>query len=488
MPTMIATGQITIVDTNDAKPITAYLTANTGSQQVFSKDNDTVAFNPSWFSANGGLGNYIEPIVFIGGVGAPVDITHILSNRKFTLTPGGAALTTGTTSTSFVNNSNVVVTNPFVTTFSGSVTRLAIPANLKDTVGQVVIYFEGDYTDLATGLVTHIISQITLGSIKTGTNAVYVNLRGSTVITQADGTTKNVTAITADLVRSSGVDTSNLVYKWYESNGATIINSATASVATKYGFKTTAGGASPTASTGDLNVNLPTGTTGNAHNTIVVAEPAISNIGVYRVTITDTADGITWEGWFSLFDISDPYQVVVVSSTGDKLQNGQGNTTLTPTVYNGSVLVSSLTGWTFNWFFYDRTGKRGAFVDTAKISTAGGAPVTANTTGASATISYSGTSYAFTAGMIVKAVKPDGTAFFYEVASSTANVVTIRTPSTNTWLNFTNFPAPSSTADFVGGKLYGCLDSRSTSGATGITVTGDEIDIKGTINVEANRP
>jgi hypothetical protein len=488
MPTMIATGQITIVDTNDAKPITAYLMANTGVQQVCSKDNDVSTFIPSWFAANGGLGNYLEPKVFIGGVGAPVEITHILTNRKFTLSPGGTALTSGTTSSSFVNDTGVAITNPFVTTFSESVTRLAIPGNLKDTIGQYVIYFEGDYTDVATGLVTHVIAQISLGTVKTGTNSVYVTFRGNNLIIESSGTTKNTTAITADLVRSSGVDTGNLIYKWYESNGTTIINSATAGVATKYGFKTTAGGASPTSSIGELNTNLPTGTNGNAYNTIVLAEPAVAGLNVYRVSITDTVDGGTWEGWFTIFDISDPYQVTIVSSTGDKLQNGQGNTVLTPTVYNGSILVSSLTGWSFDWFFYERTGKRAAFVDTSKISTAGGAPITVNTTGNSAVFTYTGTPYVFTAGQIIKAVKPDGTPMYYEVASSSGNTVTIRTPSTNTWLSYTNYPAPSSSSDFVGGKLFGCVGSRTTSGSTGITVTGDEIDVKGTISVEATRP
>jgi hypothetical protein len=191
-----------------------------------------------------------------------------------------------------------------------------------------------------------------------------------------------------------------------------------------------------------------------------------------------------------VYDISDPYELRLVSSSGDKLQNGQGSTNLIPFVYYGGNYVSDLTGWTFTWRFYDKNGKQGAFIDTAKIATAGGAPVTANGTGASATITYSGTSYAFVAGDIVKAVKPNGDAFFYEVASSTTNVVTIRAASANTWLNFTNFPAPSASTDFVGGKLYGCTagGTRSSSGAAPITVTGDEIDVKGNMVVDANRP
>lgn len=490
MPTLVSTGQITIVDTNDARPLTAYITANPGVQQIYSKDNDTVSYTPSWFTANSSTGVQLSAKVYVGTTGGATDVTTVLTNRKFCFTQGGTAITNATTSTDFVNDSDGALSTPFTVVHDGTNSYIRIKGNLKTTVGQELIFFEGDYTDPVTGLVSHVIASISLSSVATGTNAVYVNFRGNNIIEEATGSTKNVVAMTADLVRSSGVDTSNLTYKWYEANGATQITTSTPSVATKYGFKTTAAGTSPTASTSDLNVNIPTAT-GNAHNTIVVSENAVTDIGVYKVTITDSIDSRTWEGWFTIFDVSDPYDVRVISSTGDKLQNGQGSTSLTPTVYNGSNAVSDLTGWSFTWYFYDKNGKRGAFVDTSKISVAGGAPITANTTGTSATITYSGTSYAFTAGMIVKAVKPNGDAFFYEVASSTTNVVTIRTPSTNTWLSFANFAAPSSTADFVGGNLFGCTNSpgtRTTSGATAITVTGDEIDAKGTILVEANRP
>lgn len=489
MPTLVATGQITIVDTNDAKPITAFMQANMGVQQVYSKDNDTVTFIPSYMTANSNTGNHLEPKVYVGGIGAASEVTNLLSNRKFCLSVGGAAITNATTSASFVNDSGAAVSTPYTVVIDASNTRLQLKGNLLPTVGQFVVYFEADYTDPATGLVTHIITQISLNSVATGTNAVYINTRGNNILTQADGSTKNVIAITADLVRSSGVDTTNLIYKWYESNGTNQITTSTSGVSTKYGFKSTAAGASPTASTSDLNVNVPSAA-GNAFNTIVIAEPAVAGVSVMKVTITDTADSRTWEQWFTVFDVTDPYTVRINSSSGDKLQNGQGSTNLTPSVFNGANLVSDLTGWSFTWYFYDKAGKRGAFIDTAKISTAGGAPITANTTGASATITYSGTSYAFSAGDIVKAVKPNGDASFYEVASSTTNVVTIRTPTTNTWLSFANFPAPSASTDFVGGRLFGCTSSgtRTSSGANPVTLTGDEVDVKGTINVEANRP
>lgn len=485
---IVSTGQITIVDTNDARPITAYLVTNPGTQQVFTKDESTLSFTPSWMTANGSTGLEINASVFVGGTTGAVDVTHILSNRKFCLSVGGAAITNSTTSTSFVNDSGAAVSTPFTVLTDASNTYLRIKGNLLDTVAAFVVYFEADYTDPNTGLVSHIIASVTLNTVKSGTNAVFINLRGKSMIEQATGSTKSVTAISADLVRSGGIDTSGLTYKWYAVNAGTQISTSLSGYATKYGFKTVAAPATPVGAVGDLNVNVPAAGAGNAHNTLVVSEAAITDQDVFRVDITD-GDGKTYSAYFTVYDVSDPYELRIISSTGDKLQNGQGSTTLTPLVYYGATPVASLTGWTFTWYFYDKNGKRGAFVDTGKISTAGGGTVTANGTGASASFSSTAiTAGMFAVGDIIKVVKPSGEAFFYEVgAASTAGAVSIRTPATNTWLNYA---APAATTDFVNGRIFGCTagGTRSTSGATGFTLTGDEVDVKSVVTAEANRP
>jgi hypothetical protein len=488
MAQLVSTGQITIVDTNDARTITAVLVANGATQQIYTKDESTVTYVPSWFTTN----LVITPQIAIGGM-TSAQTWAALSNKTFALTAGGAALTTASTSASFVNNSDVVVNTPFVVTHaaagSSTPSTIAIAANLKDSVAAFTLFFDADFVDPTTLLVTHITCQITLTTVKTGTNAVFITLRGQTSIEEATGSVKNNIAIAADLVRSSGIDTTNLTYKWYEDGGGVQITTSLASYATKYGLKTSSAGTVPTATGTDLGVNIPGVGTGNAFNTLVINETAVADIEIYKVEITD-GDSKTYVAYFTIYDLSDPYEVRVLSSTGDKLQNGQGSTVLTPEVFYGATKVSSLTDWSFTWFFYDRNGKRGAFVDTAKISTAGGANISANTTGNSATFTYGGTSYAFTAGMIIKAVKPNGEAFFYEVASSTTNSVTIRAPSINTWLTFVDYPAPSSTTDFVNGKLFGCTTggTRTTINNNSITLTGDEVDSKARILVEAYRP
>ena len=66
-----------------------------------------------------------------------------------------------------------------------------------------------------------------------------------------------------------------------------------------------------------------------------------------------------------------------------------------------------------------------------------------------------------------------------------SNVLTIRTPTTNTFLSFANFPAPTTANELSGGKLFVCTPTFTS--AT-LNLDGDDIDVKGTIMVTANRP
>ena len=70
MATLVSTGQITLVDNNDARPITAYLTANPGPQQVYTKDESSIAWLPDWTTANANVGMRIAARVFVGSTNA----------------------------------------------------------------------------------------------------------------------------------------------------------------------------------------------------------------------------------------------------------------------------------------------------------------------------------------------------------------------------------------------------------------------------------
>lgn len=466
MATLVSTGQITIVDNNDARPLTAFITASNGMQQIYSKDESTISSTPDWTSTP----NVLTAKVYAGGTSSAIDITNQLTNKKW---------------------SNDLLTS------IGSGTTLTINTNLDPAItSQKVYYFEGDYTDPITGLVSHIVAQISISVVKTGTNAVYLTPRGTSIIEESNTATKNVAAIAVDLIRAAGVDTSGVTYKFYKNNGATQI---TTSDSASFGMKSTASPNPPAGSGSDIGTGLPASGAWSSNNTLVIHESAIADIGIFRAEAKD-ADGNVYQCTFTIYDISDPYDVKVISTAGEKMQNGVGSTNVYPTVYNGStqLSVSDTSAWTFVWTFFDGiTGTRAGFIDTTKTAVAGGRNITANTAGAGAVITYDGAAITFAAGDMVKIVK-DSVARYYEVASGTTNSnLTLRTAVVNTFLNATWMASSITANQFVGGKLFACTGAGATAGqrtttgsgsANYITVTGDDIDGKGVILCEANRP
>jgi len=479
MPTLVSTGQLTIVDNNDARPITAFIAANGPAQQIYTKDESTVVYTPDWASTP----LVLSAKVYVGGAGAATEGSANLSNRKWS-TDLSTSLGTGTT--------------------------YSINANLAAGSAPVTYYFEGDYTDPVTGLVNHVVASIVVSQVKTGTNAVYIQIRGQLTIEESTTSTKNTGRVVADLIRAAGVDNTGVTYRWFQSPHAAAdqVDGNLASVTTKYGLQDTAAAnanrvgaigqlqtGSGTTTAGITTANVPDGGWIDA-KALIINETAVTDMMVFKVEAKDS-DGTIYQAFFTVYDVSDPYDTKLVSTSGDKLQNGVGSTDVYPDVYYGANKLTNLASWSFTWYFYDRNGNRGGFVDTTRTAQAGGRDITANTTGTSAVFTYSGTAITFAAGDIIKCVKPDGSACFFEVASGTGNTVTIRTPSTNTWLTFTTFPAPAATTDFApGGKLFVCTaaGTRTTAGANNnalaakITVTGDEIDAKGRIVCESNRP
>ena len=137
---IISTGQFTIVDQNDAKPIMAFVSANGSLQQAYSKDNAAELFTPNWVSTPLTL----TAAVYVGGVNV-VDGTTV-TNRKWSTTFDGTSISSTKT---FVRNTNFAATDVSQTYF-----------------------FTCTYTDPVTNIPSRVDTQITLSIVKTGTNAV----------------------------------------------------------------------------------------------------------------------------------------------------------------------------------------------------------------------------------------------------------------------------------------------------------------------------
>lgn len=467
MATVVAQGQLSIVDANDARQITAFITANNGLQQIYTKDESLQVFLPDYTASN----NTLTANVLVAGQGGVQDITSQLTNKKWS--------------------------NDRVTSLGANLT-LVVNTNLDPASPQKTYYFEADWIDPMTGLTLKVLAQISLSIIKTGTNAVYIVARGTTLIKDSNTATKNVAIVCADLMRAAGIDTTGVTYKFYDNNGVDHIWN-TSPFTTKYGLKSTAAGVAPAGTASDIGAGLPATGAWSSNNTLVIHESAVNGVAVLKVEAKD-ADGTVYSLTFVIVDQSDTYQVYVFSTNGDKLQNGAGSTQMYPMVYAGANLLSvaDTAAWTFKWQINDKNGNKVGFIDTTRTAVAGGRDVTANTVGPAAAVTYSGANITFAAGDMIKLYNPTtGVAMFYEVASGASNVVTLRVATVSTFLN-TPFPAGSITASqFVGWKLFVCKGTGATAGTqstTGsqsgnyITVTGDEVDGKANIFCEASRP
>lgn len=470
MPTLVSTGQITIVDNNDAKPITAFITASKAVNQIYNKDDGVTPYVPNYVATP----QVLSAKVYVGGVDGYTDVTADLINRKWSTDLSGSV---------------------------GSGVTLTISTNTDVSVPSLTYYFEGDYVDPITKLKSHVIAQIGLSVTQTGSNAVFIQLRGQDVIKQSNTTVKNTAYMTADLVRSTGVDDDQTTYQWFELPSNTPINQASiTNWATKYGFKTTAQTAAEAVVA--VGTAVPATASYTDAKTMVIGEPAVNSIGLYRVEAKDET-GKVYQGYFTIHDVSDMYNVVLVSTAGDKLQNGQGETDVYPVVYYGAQQLSSYTGWTFKWYFYDgiSPGKRAGFVNKTRTATGGGRRVASNTSGTSPIITFDAPDISFVAGDMIKLVTASGAAAYYEVAASnSANRTQVALKLTGLTLDFLTWTTPLITNQYANGKLFVCEGTgvatagtkTSTGGASAlaakITVTGDEIDVKGTIVCEANRP
>ncbi|SLM15259.1 conserved hypothetical protein [uncultured spirochete] len=445
---IVSTGQITLYDYNDAAPITAFISASKGTAQVFTKDESITSYNPDYSSA----ANVLTAYVYVNGV----NVVNNLTNRKWGTTLGGSDL--GTNVSSITKSTNIDPANPVYN-----------------------VYFEGDYTDPVTMLVTHVNAMITLHCVKSGTNAVFVQVNGQLVIEgNPTGGTKNTASVTADLMRAAGIDNTGVTYQWFKSPYAAadqLDANHVDVVAGKYSFKNTAGSAA----------SAPADGTWADVKTLVVREDAVNDIGLYLVKAKD-ADGNIYQAYFQIYDVSDPYDVKVVATNGNVFQNGNGTKNLTPEVWYGNTKID-ITNYTFTWKLYDKNGKKSGFIDTARTSAA--KTISSHTTGSSAVFTISSAlSSAPVAGDVIRVISADGLKIeSFEVASATTTAITIRSPQ-NGFSN--NYPA--STSDYANGKLWlyvgngATAGQKTTTGSTALSVTGDDIDGLGTVFCDAINP
>lgn len=312
-----ARGQITIVDLNDAKQVQIYLENSGADTQIYNPN--TNEWTPNFVTAP----LVITPKIFITGSAAD----QIANCSGFAYTVNGTAATAD--SGAFVLDSK-----------KGTLT---IKNNMTVDFYQIVFsctYNDGLRNDVIKGYKT-----ITRNKDGGSLFSVIVTTPKGTVFNQNQ--TSNLTAV-ATAYRGGAQDTAGTTYRWEKLVSGAWTAVAAASVSTA-----------------------------NNVSTLTVKADDVLDYQTYRVTASDKrgdGKGDTSVALITFQDMTDPYQVEVMSNTGDKILNGTGSTTLFARVYQAGVLVedsssASLTAsnakFSYSWTLTDKDGNK-AYWDTAK--------------------------------------------------------------------------------------------------------------------------
>ena len=296
---VISTGQITIVDYNDAVSLSGYISANQVLTQIYNPDNS--AYSPSYATTN----MVLTPSLFASVTGANdvIASANITSIKWF---DGTTEIVTG----------GSYILAAFTT---GQNRPLTIKANiLTGSTMAKTFRCEVTYVDTHTAASLIHTSTITISRVNNGGGAAIAQ------IVQPDGNVfKNgggpSLRAEAQLLRSAGNDTTNNTYKWYRLEGASYVEITSANAA---------------------------GITGYTTATITIPATAVDGLESFKAEITDTdpASGTTGQKFpaFATFiDQTDPIQVNMISSAGDVLKNGVGSTVITARLFQSGAEIDA---------------------------------------------------------------------------------------------------------------------------------------------------
>lgn len=346
----IATGQLTIIDYNDALTLTGFITSNRQKTQIYNPDNGT--FVPDWSTSN----LILTPSLFIAGSADDKIASIVTDSQKWYQVVGG----TQTQITSGANNYTIGASSPWA---------LTVAANkMTGSTAAIDYIFECQYLDASTNLTLTYKTSISLSKVVNGggiTDAIGWAPSGNVFKNGVGTLTAQCT-----LWRGSTEDTTNVSYTWYAQNGGS--DDSTNPLIGAGWNKLTAG--------------YSLGITGYATSTITIPASAITNVETFKCLITDTdAASPTYDQGYvdtiTFIDQTDPIQVVVGSTGGDVFKNGVGSTTLTAKLFqSGQEIDAGGTTYTYTWTIYDKDGNAstfsgGAATKAGKTITVGGADV-----------------------------------------------------------------------------------------------------------------
>lgn len=317
MAEIIARGQISIIDLNDAKSLNMYLRSSQPTTQIFNSDNNS--FVPDW-SASPFL--VITPELFVSGTTAD-QMGQVKTKPVYTINGSTNLADYGAT---------VADRAPYALTINKNMVNCS----------QLRVQISAVYTD------PNIASFET--PVKAEIQFTKTTNAGATICaigyTPKGNVFKNdqTSTLTAhcDMWRGSSIDNTDVSYQWYKMN----TDGAWEALTEKKAY----------------------GCTGYSTNELTVPASAVLNFDAFKCEITDTdASSGTYNTKVSdvitFFDQSDPYYVEIYSTTGDKLMNGQGSTTLSAKVWQAGECFEDSDAnskFTFKWKKFFSSGVQDA--------------------------------------------------------------------------------------------------------------------------------
>ena len=318
-----ATGQITIIDYNDALTLSGFIGSNLVKTQMSNPDNGS--FSPSWAESP-----YLVLTPSLYKIGSTSDIitdAAVTSVKWYEYVDGKETQITATTDRVFSGTKNHILT---------------IKKNEMETLSAKDYMCKVTYLDPTTQLMLEHKMTISFAKVVNGSgivDAIALCPEGNVF---KNGEIASLKAL-CELWRGSTVDATGVSYQWYQQDS---------SVTTDQG--------------GGVGWKKLTNTSGKyagvTTKELTIYPDAFTNVGVFKCGIKDTDNtsasyNTTFWDTVTFIDNTDPIAVSIISTGGDVFKNGEGSSDLTAKLFQaGKEIDTAGTTYTYTWTKYLEDG------------------------------------------------------------------------------------------------------------------------------------
>lgn len=346
---IVASGQITLVDLNDSRQLVSYIGASRAKTVIHNPNDNT--YVPNYETSN----QVLTPQLFIAGTNTDV-ASQAKSTKWFRQTNSAGTPV------------EITASGGGYTLGTGAVKTLTITSNVLASATTMTYICEMVFTDADTGFDVLTKAEIELVKVTNGQ-------KGSDGEKGADGEDGR-----------DGVD--SVVAMVWTPEGNTLKNSEGTLKASVTLYKGTTevtptafkwyyqDPSATTSSGGDADggngwrlmkdVASSKGVTGYTTATITIPASAIEGVESFKCIAT--YDGNKYRDVCTVIDVTDPIVVTIVGLSTFK--NGQGSTELTAKLYrNGAEVDTAGTEYNYSWSIYNSSNQKTAFSKTGKTIT-----------------------------------------------------------------------------------------------------------------------